>query len=92
MKKLVSLMNEYETSAIATEARRNASGTARPMMLAGTVPFNAIAAVGAMMPTEIANASQTRSSRRSTPRGRSAAAGSATSLIVIYLLRRSLPG
>jgi hypothetical protein len=93
LKKLVSRMKAYETSAIATEARRKASGTARPTMPAGRTPFNAIAAVGAMIPTEIANASQTLSSRRRVPRGRSAAAvGSAISLIVNYLLRRSLPG
>src|SRR5262245_46391826 len=35
LKKLVSRMNAYETSAIATEARRKARGTARPTMLAG---------------------------------------------------------
>src|SRR3954447_1582919 len=48
LKKLVRRMNAYETSAIATEARRNARGTARPTMPAGRTPFNAIAAVGAM--------------------------------------------
>ncbi len=42
-----------------------ASGTARPMSPAGAVPLSAIAAVGAMIPIEIAIASQKRSSRRS---------------------------
>ena len=41
-----------------------ASGTARPMSDAGAVPLSAIAAVGAMIPIEIAIASQKRSSRR----------------------------
>jgi hypothetical protein len=43
----------------------NASGTARPMSCAGTVPLSAIAAVGAMMAIDSAIASQNRSSRRS---------------------------
>src|SRR6202035_1838349 len=38
--------NEYEMSAIAIAAKRNASGTARPMMPAGATPLSAIAAVG----------------------------------------------
>ena len=42
----------------------NASGTACPMSPAGAVPLSAIAAVGAMIPIEIAIASQKRSSRR----------------------------
>ena len=58
LKYLVNRMNEYEMSAIAIAANRNASGTARPMRLAGTVPLSAIAAVGAMIPTEIATASR----------------------------------
>src|SRR5579884_3202009 len=40
LKKVVSLMNEYAISAIAIAANRNASGTARPTRLAGTVPFS----------------------------------------------------
>jgi hypothetical protein len=92
LKKLVRRMKAYETRAIAIEARRKASGTARPTMPAGATPFKAMAAVGAMIPIEIANASQTRSSRRNTPWGRLADVVSAKSLIVIYLLRIWLPG
>jgi hypothetical protein len=44
-----------------------ASGTACPMSWAGTVPFSAMAAVGAMIAIESAIASQKRSSRRSAP-------------------------
>ena len=54
---------------IAIAANRKASGTARPTSPAGTTPLSAIAAVGAMIPTEIAIASKKRSSRRSFPRG-----------------------
>ena len=42
----------------------NASGTARPIRLAGAVPLSAIAAVGAMIPMLSAIASQIFSSRR----------------------------
>jgi hypothetical protein len=47
-----------------TEANTNASGTARPTRLAGSVPFSAMAAPGAMIPMDSAIASQKRSSRR----------------------------
>jgi hypothetical protein len=47
-----------------TEAKTNASGTARPTRLAGSVPLRAMAAPGAMIPIESAIASQKRSSRR----------------------------
>src|SRR5581483_8129451 len=67
LKKRVSRTKEYEMRPIAIAANRKASGTARPTSPAGATPFNAIAAVGAMIPTEIAIASQKRSSRRSTP-------------------------
>ena len=43
----------------------NASGTARPIRLAGAVPLSAIAAVGAMIAIDSAIASQNFSSRRS---------------------------
>src|SRR5215467_5996370 len=55
-------------SAIAIAANRKARGTARPTSPAGATPLSAIAAVGAMIPTEIAIASQKRSSRRRWPR------------------------
>src|SRR5262249_25354748 len=64
----VSRTNAYEMRAIAIAANRNASGTARPMSPAGATPFRAIAAVGAMIPIEIAIASQKRSSRLRCPR------------------------
>jgi hypothetical protein len=63
-------------------ATTNASGTARPTKLAGSVPFRAMAAPGAMMPIDSATASQKRSSRR---RPRSWA-GSA-SVVIWHLLR-----
>src|SRR6476646_9366405 len=53
--------------AMAIAANRKASGTARPMSPAGATPFSAIAAVGAMIPIEIAIASQKRSSRLRCP-------------------------
>ena len=65
-----------------TEANKNASGTARPTKLAGSVPLRAMAAPGAMMPIDSAIASQKRSSRRK-PCSR---AGSA-SVVIGYLLR-----
>src|SRR3954454_19245767 len=68
LKNRVRRTNEYEISPIAMAANRNASGTARPTRPAGATPLSAIAAVGAMIPTEIAIASQNRSSRRSPPR------------------------
>src|SRR5215208_1044819 len=46
------------------EQEKNASGTARPTKLAGSVPLRAMAAPGAMMPIDSAIASQKRSSRR----------------------------
>jgi hypothetical protein len=49
---------------MAIDAKRKASGTARPTSPAGATPFRAIAAVGAMIPTEMASASKRRSSRR----------------------------
>src|SRR5215475_2275159 len=72
--------------AIAIAAKRNASGTARPTSPAGATPLSAIAAVGAMIPTEIAIASQNRSSRRSCPRDRSSTSPSpaAASAISAY--------
>src|SRR4051794_12402265 len=67
LKKRVSRTNAYEMRAIATAANRNASGTARPTSPAGATPFSAIAAVGAIIPIEIAIASQKRSSRLRCP-------------------------
>src|SRR5215210_6649007 len=61
-------------------------GTARLTRLAGSVPFRAIAAPGAMIPIDSAIASQKRGSRRR-PRSR---VGSA-SLVIDYLLRRCPP-
>jgi hypothetical protein len=59
----------------------NASGTARPMSCAGTVPLSAIAAVGAMIAIDSAIASQNRSSRRSpAPRSWSGAGAEALML------------
>src|SRR5712691_152771 len=69
-------MKAYETKAIAIAANRKASGTARPTSPAGATPLSAIAAVGAIIPTEIAIASQKRSSRRRCPRGSSIATAS----------------
>src|SRR4029079_10459391 len=74
LKKRVRRTNEYEISAIAIAAKRKASGTARPTSPAGATPFRAIAAVGAMIPIEIAIASQKRSSRRNVPCDRTSAA------------------
>src|SRR5262245_47807529 len=59
---------------MAIAANRNASGTARPIRPAGATPLSAMAAVGAMIPTEIAIASQNRSSRRRRPRDASSIA------------------
>src|SRR5262245_1713792 len=61
-------------SAIAIAANKNASATARPTRPAGATPLSAIAAVGAMIPIEIAIASQKRSSRRRCPRDTSSIA------------------
>ena len=69
---------------MAIAANRKASGTARPTSPAGTTPLSAIAAVGAMIPTEIAIASKKRSSRRSFP-ARLVGAAAAASLIIHLL-------
>src|SRR6478736_1057452 len=66
--------------AMAIAANRKASGTARPMSPAGATPFSAIAAVGAMIPIEIAIASQKRSSRLRCP---SEASSSPVAAVVI---------
>jgi hypothetical protein len=72
---------------MAMAANRKASGTARPTSPAGATPFRAMAAVGAMIPTEMASASKSRSSRRSVPLGRSAAAAGASTTLILRLLR-----
>jgi len=64
-----------------TEAKTNASGTARPTKLAGSVPLRAMAAPGAIMPIDSAIASQKRSSRRR-PRSWPASA----SVLIRYLI------
>jgi hypothetical protein len=65
-----------------TEAKTNASGTARPTKLAGSVPLRAMAAPGAMMPIDSAIASQKRSSRRKPRSWVDSASG-----LIRYLLR-----
>jgi hypothetical protein len=62
-----SRMNAYDTNTTPTVAAMNASGTACPMSVAGTVPLSAMAAVGAMIAIDNAIASQKCSSRRRPP-------------------------
>src|SRR5919202_1014964 len=50
LKNRVRRMNEYEMSAIAIAANRNASGTARPTRPAGATPVSATPARGALIP------------------------------------------
>src|SRR3954447_1903007 len=64
----VSFTNAQATKITPTVAKMNASGTARPISCAGSVPLSAIAAVGAMTAIDSAIASQKCSSRRSPAR------------------------
>jgi len=50
-------MNAYDTKPIVMVANRNVRGTAVPAVPATNAPFSAIAAVGAIMATDIAMAS-----------------------------------
>src|ERR1700694_4588191 len=58
-------MNEYEVSMMVMTAPRKASATAVPVIDAASEPLRAMAAVGAMMPTESAIASMTPNCGRS---------------------------
>src|ERR1700680_3293606 len=58
-------MNEYDVRTIVITAPRKASATAVPVIEAASEPLRAMAAVGAMMPTDRAMASMTPSCGRS---------------------------